>query len=80
MSAVNRKNKCAYFENCSARGRKRRAPYATRQHMPRTEEELGNEGGEVVLAGGDVVVAEVAIRVWIVERNNTIAGQDLLLL
>ena len=48
--------------------------------MPRTEEELGNEGGEVVLAGGDVVVAEVAIRVWIVERNNTIAGQDLLLL
>ena len=48
--------------------------------MPRTEEELGNEGGEVVLAGGDVVVAEVAVRVRVVERNDAVAGQDLLLL
>ena len=45
----------------------------------RTEEELGDEGGKVVFAGGDVVVAEVRVGVRVVEGDGAGAGQDLLL-
>lgn len=51
-----------------------------KNEMPRTEEELGDECCEVVLACGDVVVAEVAVRVRVVERNDPVSRQSLLLL
>lgn len=77
IHAVNRKNKLAYFENCSA---DLILDHITKKYEALTSQEFGHERSHIIFARADKVRTVFHIHRCVVESNDPIASQLLLLL
>lgn len=71
IHAVNRKNKLAYFENCSTKICSAHAYYMGK--IARTEQELGQKGCNIVLARSNEVVPKFPVSRTIVQRDDSLS-------
>ena len=85
MQAVNKKNKLAYFENCSAEIRKNDKELDVELSIinkmrkdEHTKEKFGNERDSIILASGNIIRTKPHIRRGVVQSNDPLSLQNLI--